>query len=157
MTTATDPLAPLAGRWQGTNRLVLPWTTPPENDSEATAEIARVAGGRFTTVRYTWAHEGKPCEGFLLVGREPKGNVAHASWVDSWHQSARPLTCVGTVGDDGAIDVRGSYPAPEGPDWGWRIVVHAPDDAHFHITMYNVEPDGEESLAVESRYVRASA
>lgn len=159
MTTpnVATPLAPLAGRWRGATRLHTPWTTPATHDSDTTAVVAPVGDGRFATVAYTWTHEGKPCDGALLIGREPAGDVAHASWVDSWHQSAKPLTCTGTVDAAGTLSVRGSYPAPEGPDWGWRIVLDAPDDASFRIVMYNVTPDGEESLAVESRYTRDGA
>jgi hypothetical protein len=162
VSTPTNPLALLAGRWHGTSRLLTPWATPPEHRSDSTAEVTLVAGGRFATLAYTWAYEGKPCEGFLLVGREPEQDVAHASWVDSWHQSARPMTCVGTAADtaaaDGAmIDVRGAYAAQTGPDWGWRIVLDVPDDASLRLTMYNVTPEGEESLAVESRYARTAA
>jgi hypothetical protein len=155
--STTNPLASHVGRWQGTNRLLTPWTTPAEHMSDATAEVALVANGRFATVTYTWAYEGKPCEGFLLIGREPKGDAAHAAWVDSWHQSAHPLKSVGTAPDARTLDVRGSYPAPEGPDWGWRTVVDATDDATLLVTMYNVTPDGEEMPAVECRYVRADA
>lgn len=155
MSTPT-PLATHAGRWRGTSRLLMPWATPPEHHAESTAELSLVAGGRYVTIAYTWAYDGKPCEGFLLVGRERKRDVAHASWVDSWHQGERPMTCEGTVDDAGAVVVRGSYPAPPGPDWGWRIVVDAPDDAHLAVVMYNVTPEGEESLAFENRYVRAA-
>ena len=154
--TPTDatPLAALAGRWRGTSRLFTPWTTPAEHDSETTAVVMPVGRGNFVTVAYTWAHEGKPCSGLLLIGRETKREVAHASWVDSWHQHEHPLTCVGEVDAAGALSVRGSYPAPEGPDWGWRIAIDAPDAASFRIRMYNVTPEGEEMPAVESRYVR---
>lgn len=151
---AAPPLASLVGRWRGTSRLLTPWTTPAEHHADSTAVVDLVAGGRFATVAYTWAYEGKPCEGFLLVGRETKREVAHASWVDSWHQGDRPLTCEGTVDDAGVVDVRGTYAAPTGPDWGWRIVLDAPDDASFRIVMYNVTPEGEESLAFENAYVR---
>jgi hypothetical protein len=155
--TVATPLASLVGRWRGTSRLLTPWATPPEHRSDSTAEVTMVAGGRFATIAYTWAYEGKPCEGFLLVGRETGRDVAHASWVDSWHQSDRPLTCEGTVDEAGVVAVRGTYAAPTGPDWGWRIVLDAPDDASFRLVMYNVTPDGEESLAVENHYSRDAA
>lgn len=146
-------IADLAGSWRGTNRLVLSWQTPSEFRSDATAEVAVVGDGRYVTIAYTWAHEGKPCDGVLLVGREPEGDVAHASWVDSWHQGAFPLASRGTATAGGGVDVRGSYPAPEGPDWGWRTVV-APSADGFTVAMYNVTPDGVEDLAVEAVYTR---
>ena len=157
MTAADTPLAALAalaGRWTGSSLLVLSWETPSEYRSDSTAEVAVVAGGRFVTIAYTWAYKGQPCEGFLLAGRETKTEVANAAWVDSWHQREKPLQSVGTVTADGGVDVRGSYPAPEGPDWGWRTVV-VPTGTGFTLTMYNVTPDGVEELAFENVYARA--
>lgn len=148
-------LAALAGRWTGSNRLRLSWPTPSDFESAATAEVTPVADGRFVTVAYTWAHDGKPCAGFLLVGRETTGDVVHASWVDSWHQRERPMPCTGTADGRGGVDVRGSYAAPPGPDWGWRIALGPTDDGGLRLTMWNVTPAGEEDLAVEAVYRRA--
>jgi hypothetical protein len=58
---------------------------------------------------------------------------------------------VGTAGD-GTITVRGSYPAPPGPDWGWRIDIAA---APLRITHTNIDADGTEDLAVEGVYSRS--
>jgi hypothetical protein len=148
------PLASLAGRWHGTSRLVLSWKTPSEFRSESTAEVRRVAGGRAVTVTYTWAHEGKPCEGFLLVARDGASDAAHVTWMDSWHQRDRPMHSAGTVDPRGGVEVRGSYPAPPGPDWGWRTLLAPTDDGGFTLTMYNVAPDGAEELAFENVYGR---
>jgi hypothetical protein len=53
--------------------------------------------------------------------------------------------------------VRGTYAAPPGPDWGWRIDV-TPDGDKLRIEMHNVWPEeqgGKEELAVEAVYGRA--
>jgi hypothetical protein len=60
---------------------------------------------------------------------------------------------VATGGD--SIDVRGSYAAPPGPNWGWRTVIETPDDDSLRIVMYNVSPEGKEDLAVDAVYRRA--
>ena len=155
-TAATTPLAALAGRWQGTSRLVLPWNTPPESDSTSTAEVRLVAAGRFVSIAYTWEYEAKAHEGFLLFGRERKTDAVHAAWVDSWHQGDRPLNSDGTVTAEGGIDVLGHFPAPPGPDWGWRTVVEASGDDAFRVVMYTISPEGEETLGFENRYTRAT-
>lgn len=54
----------------------------------------------------------------------------------------------------GVIDVRGSYAAPPGPDWGWRFII-APAQMSLGLVMYNITPAGQEALAVEASYVRA--
>ena len=62
------------------------------------------------------------------------------------------MACEGAVEPDGAIAVRGSYAAPPGPDWGWRIVIRPAGKPALHIVMYNVTPGGQEALAVEATY-----
>ena len=142
----------LVGDYEGTYRLIRSWETPPQSDSQSVASIVPVARGRFLTMRYTWAIDGTPHEGMLLLGREQGGNAVSAVWVDSWHMSEKPLICTGRL-DDGTITVVGSYAAPPGPDWRWRTEL-VPGDGTLLITMYNISPGGEEELAVESRYTR---
>lgn len=152
---AAAPLASLVGRWTGTSTLLRPWLTPVESTCAGTARVGTTAHGLWLTIEYEWALDGEPQQGFLLVGREPEGDAAHASWVDSWHQRAQPMASAGVVRADGTVEVRGRYAAPPGPDWGWRTVLaHTADDA-FELTMINVTPDGEEAPAVRARYTRA--
>ena len=61
---------------------------------------------------------------------------------------------VGKLGDAGEADIAGSYSAPPGPDWGWRVVVHSPQADSFLLEMFNRSPDGQEDLAVRLRLVR---
>ena len=37
------------------------------------------------------------------------------------------MACEGAVEPDWAIAVHGSYAAPPGPDWGWRIFIRPAD------------------------------
>jgi hypothetical protein len=69
------------------------------------------------------------------------------------------LICTGTSEVDGVIDVRGSYAAPPGPNWGWRtrIGLDVDVDTMLYLTMFNVTPDGKEVLAVEGVYVRSDS
>ena len=64
--------------------------------------------------------------------------------------------CQGTPEMDGSISVRGTYAAPPGPDWGWRIVLGPHDGAALHLQMYNISPDGTEEVAVHAEYTRQS-
>jgi hypothetical protein len=154
VTTATT-LDTLVGRWTGTSRLWRPWVSPVESDSQSTASVDLTANGRFLTIEYTWACDGQDHQGFMLLGRESKGNVVNAAWVDSWHMSDKPLISTGTMDDDsGAITVRGDYAAPPDPDWGWRTEIKPRGDAAFEIVMYNITPQGEEMIAFRNRYER---
>ena len=53
------------------------------------------------------------------------------------------------------LTVRGSYRAPPGPDWGWKISLTPDLEGRVRIVMHNVSPAGEEHLAVEAEYTRA--
>jgi hypothetical protein len=148
-----DGLAALAGRWQGTSTLQDPNTGGPD-ESASTAEVTPIIGGRFVRIDYTWSYGGKPQEGSLLLGYQAKAETATGHWIDSFHNGDKVMVCAGTVPADGPFSVRGSYAAPPGPDWGWRIDVLAEGDA-LRIVHYNIWPEGKEELAVESRYTRA--
>lgn len=132
------------GDWSGVNRLrLLP--TDDYRESPATATVA-VTAGQFITVAYTWAEEGEPQDGLLLIGGANESDDASAVWVDSWHASAAWMTFTGAVHDDGVVRLLGSYAAPPGQDWGWHIHV---DPAHARITMHNIVPGEEPYQVVE--------
>jgi hypothetical protein len=154
--SAPQSLEKLIGHWTGTSRLYRPWLDPPETESESSAIVDEVAMGKFVTIEYTWALDGQPQAGFMLLGCENNNEEVKATWVDSWHMSDKSMVCEGGIDVNEVINIRGSYPAPPGPDWGWRIVIEATSDNSFIIVMYNITPDGEEMVAVESRYVRQS-
>jgi hypothetical protein len=149
---ALNPLIACAGQWRGTNRLQDPHASAPE-DSNATASVAPLLGGRFVRFDYTWGHQGQPQEGSLLIGFNPQSSRVSAQWIDSWHNGFTVMTCDGTVNDSGVIDVRGAYPAPPGPDWGWRTVI-TPGADTLQVVMHNIWPDGREELAVEDWFTR---
>jgi len=153
--TMTPPasLVKLVGNWTGSNRLHVTWLTPPIHDSTATASFTVAAQGQFLSLAYTWADEGKPQDGLLIIGSGETPDRVKAVWVDSWHMGDKFMSLDGTTEDDGSISMRGAYAAPPGPDWGWRIVI-APGDATFNMTMYNITPEGEEAIAVEAAFDR---
>jgi hypothetical protein len=146
-----DTLSTCAGHWRGTNRLLDPTHNLAE-DSAGTAAVTPLLGGRFVRLDYTWEYQGKPQEGSLLIGFDPKTETASAHWIDSWHMGRQVMACSGT-GGDGRLAVTGSYAAPPGPDWGWRIEI-TPEGEGLVLVMYNIWPEGREDLAVEARYGR---
>lgn len=148
-----ERLATLTGRWAGPNRL---WLEPgtPERLSDATMTVAAAGQGRFVTFTYTWADEGKPQDGLLVVGFEKERGVVTGHWLDSFHNGDKVMRLEGGPKPDDGMLIRGSYPAPTGPDWGWTIAVE-PGDEQFRLVMHNVTPDGQEALAVEAVLTRA--
>lgn len=150
---APGTLLGLAGQWTGHKQVLLPGEAPHESPSSL--RIAPVVRGRFVELMYSWAFDDTPQEGVLLVGYEPAEQAVTAVWADSWHMGDAVMLCRGQTDADGSIVVRGSYRVPDGPDWGWRMVLE-PADSALRIEMYNVAPDGAELLGVVARYTRAA-
>ncbi len=151
--SALDGLAACAGRWQGTSTLQDPHAGIAD-ESASTATVTPVLDGRFVRVDYTWGYQGQPQEGSLLIGLQKKAGTVTGHWIDSFHNGDKVMACSGPASDDGTLTVRGSYAAPPGPDWGWRIDL-TPGGDTLRIVHHNVWPEGKEELAVDSSYTRA--
>ncbi|MCA9919162.1 MAG: DUF1579 family protein [Anaerolineales bacterium] len=142
----------LAGSWQGTNHLWLD-PTQPARESVGTAVLQPIAQQKFLSLHYTWADDGQPQDGQLMVGQD--GPQMQATWVDSWHMQDKMMILTGATQPDGSLSVTGSYAAPPGPDWGWRITLQPESQNRFTFRMHNITPEGEEMLAVEVKFSRA--
>ena len=147
-----DQLIKCAGRWVGRNVLQDPHAGIAD-ESPATATITQVLGGRFVRLDYTWAYKGQPQQGSLLIGHDASAGIVTGHWIDSWHMGNKLMACEGPVDASGTISVRGSYTAPPGPDWGWRMIVTSAPE-RLSLVMYNIFPEGQEELAVEAGYSR---
>jgi len=154
--TTLDGLLACAGTWHGTSSLQDP-TAGVAADSPSLATVTPVLGGRFVRLDYTWSYQGKPQEGSLLIGFEKKADKVTMHWIDGWHNGDKVMVCTGPGPTSSpTLSALGSYAAPPGPDWGWRIEVTPEAGQGFRIVMYNLWPDGSrEELAVEASYTRA--
>lgn len=133
------------GFFRGPNRLwLMPGTPVSRSDGTIEAGAARIA--------YTWAHDGKRHEGTLeLFG-------PHASCRgllrDTFHAESG-LTLHGLL-EDGLLRLFTTYPAGDGPDWGWRIELDLRDPEHLVLRMFNCLPGGPTVMAVELRGARVT-
>ncbi len=148
-------LKEFTGDWSGTNRL---WLSPdePARESATSASAALAAGGACLIITYTWADLGQPQDGILLVRIASEPGFLDMVWFDSWHTGGEFMTFHGEEDRDGHLSARGSYSAPPGPDWGWRILLADNPDGSLQIQMVNISPEGDEALAVDARYTRAA-
>ena len=64
------------------------------------------------------------------------------------------MALAGTDADCARIRLQGSYAAPPGPDWGWRIALDVTQTS-LTLSMTNIFPDGREQAAVEAGYEAA--
>jgi hypothetical protein len=142
------------GSWAGDSTLYTPWMEPKEQSCESTVVVAPVAKGKFLSFAYTWSHEGKDHEGLLIVGNANKAEEATGAFIDSWHMSTNVMQFKGSVNEHGVIHLLGSYAAPPGPDWGWRIEIRSEGDT-LTLKMFNISPEGAEEIAVLGEYRNA--
>ena len=142
-------LSSLVGEWRGSNRLHLGDWHPvkPIHDSDASASVRERVAGQFLEIAYSWEHEGKSCEGLIILTADRKSDAISAVWTDSWHMAHQVMMCEGSEAE-GRVSVTGSYKVEGHPDWGWRTEI-VPDDEGFRYNMYNISPEGEEQIAVE--------
>ena len=145
----------LVGKWHGINRLHTTWIPDnPMRETASTASIELTARGRFLKIEYDWAFEEAIQEGLILIGDEQGSDSIKAFWIDSWHLSDKFMVSEGVRETGDTISLKGFYTVPDHPDWGWRTVIESQRDDSFKITMYNITPEGEESLAVEMEFKR---
>jgi hypothetical protein len=148
-----DGLRASAGSWRGTSTLQDPHAGVAD-ESPSTATVTPDPDG--VRLGYTWSYRGKPQQGSILFGVDG-GAVLTARWTDTWHTGGQPMACSGLMPSGATFSVRGSYAAPPGPDWGWRIDV-TPGGDTLRVVMHNIWPreqGGRADLAVEAVYERA--
>lgn len=146
-------LATAPGLWQGTARL---WLDPaqPAAESPIVAAINAAAGGGYLVIAYEWSHQGTPHDGVLSVRLRTEPAPIAMTWVDSFHQGGCWMLLAPEEAG-GVLAGRGSYAAPPGPDWGWRIMVSMPAPDALCIEMENIWPEGRVDRAVEFVLARA--
>ena len=153
-----DSLIACTGSWKGTNILHDPNTKRPE-ESPGSLRLTPILKSHFVRLDYTWSYQGTPQEGSLLIGFDPNTRTISGHWIDTWHMGRAAMIFLGPEPEDSTLKLAGSYTAPPGPDWGWRIEITAgPGVDALRITMTNIWPDGaREEPAVEAVYTRVAA
>jgi hypothetical protein len=147
-------LADRAGVWSGMNTLYYPDANKPEQ-SPTNLTVTPILGGSFIRLDYTWSYQGTPQEGSLLLGFDAEAALLSGHWIDTWHMGKKVMACQGSPQAGGTLSVRGSYAAPPGPDWGWRIEISLVSGERIRIIHVNIDPDGNEHPAAIGVYSRA--
>ncbi|MEM7692629.1 MAG: hypothetical protein AAF194_09370 [Pseudomonadota bacterium] len=123
------------GHWSGRSEL---WLDVGGNEAiEGGCELSVDSN----QLSYSWSRGDKHHEGRFTLGDD--GSVY---WSDSFHQ-AEPVRCVQEERWS-LLSLYYTYPAGEGPDWGWRLAFSQRPDSSLVLQMTNIAPWGEEQRAV---------
>ena len=144
-----------AGEWSGTTRT---WFEPDKlaDESEWEADIYTMLGDTYMRYEYTGKLQGETFEGKATFGYNSITKQFQMAWIDSFHQNNGIMFCQGEKSLAG-FSVLGSWlPAEGSAPWGWRTEFTLVDADHLTIRAYNVTPNGEESLGIETIYTRTA-
>jgi hypothetical protein len=144
---------PLRGLWSASNRLILP--EQPDRHASSSASVSFIAKDSMCAIDYTWSYEGDPHQGQLLLSVVSDARAIEAVFWDTWHMGPKFMHMTGAVDDRNVTIVNGVYQVPDSQDWGWRIMIEPTHKDGWLMQMYNVAPDGQLYLGVDSPFVRA--
>ena len=142
------------GFWTGRSILNLGWDpkVPETHESQSTMSLEPCVGDTGLLVRYSWSHDGEEQFGCCLIVLI--GTTVEVGWSDTFHMNGQVMRSTGCLLEDG-IEVLGHYPAPPGPDWGWRTSLSLVNGT-LSLKMTNIEPAGDETWAVDAQYSKQS-
>ncbi|RPJ02817.1 MAG: DUF1579 domain-containing protein [Chloroflexi bacterium] len=150
---AGELLSGLIGAWQGTNKT---WFEPGvlADTSPIRGRFRRLPESRYVIYEYDSSVAGEAFHGAAIFGFNIFNGLFEMAWADSAHQSTNMMFASGPA-VEGGFAVLGSYHDPSGgPDWCWRTVVELRGQA-LTITAYNINPNGQEAMAIESVLARS--
>jgi hypothetical protein len=147
-------LGSLTGAWEGTAKT---WFEPGvlADTSPIHGRIRQPATASFIIYEYESSVAGEYFTGTAIFGFNIYTKEFEMAWTDSGHQSTNIMFATGHA-VKGGISVLGSYKDPSGgPDWGWRTEIIRTGAQELTVTAYNITPDGQEAVGLQSVMVRA--
>ncbi|MFY8051161.1 MAG: DUF1579 family protein [Armatimonadaceae bacterium] len=139
----TAAITGLAGGWKGTKTV---WPGPDANviRSDLWLDARLAARGKFLVLSYDWTVSGIAQQGELGFSLSDDLMNAQGWWIDSWHNDNAVMHLSGKATEEAGLLLSGTFPAPDGPDWGWDIQIDA-KTTEMDIVMW-VRPPGEQGM-----------
>ena len=138
----TAAFTELAGGWKGTKTV---WPGPDADviTSDVWLDARLAARGKFLVLSYDWtALEAQQGElGFSLSDDLMN---AQGWWLDGGHSDNAVMNLSGKATYEAILLLSGTFPAPDGPDWGWDIQIDT-KTTEMDIVMW-VRPPGEQGM-----------
>ncbi len=150
-------LARMVGEWEGVTQVWFDPSQPPVSERPQSGSLRPILGGRFLLHEYRTSFGDDTHEGVAIYGAHLDADAFESAWVDSFHTGTNVMFSTGAL-QAPRFSVLGSYgDGQQAPPWGWRTEIDQPDADTLVITMFNIEPQGEETRAVETRYRRVDS
>lgn len=149
-------LSRLVGEWKGTTKT---WFDPSklEDESSINGTMRLVLDGRFIMHEYQSSFGDQSLSGIAIFGYDLNTQKYQCAWMDTFHNGTAIMFSKGNKGDEG-FNVLGSYAyiTPETEKhWGWRTQLEMISDSEILITAYNISPEGQETKATETNYIKS--
>ena len=139
----TDTFKQAAGGWKG-SKTVWPGPNADAISSDVWLDARLAARGKFIVFAYDWTVTGEAQQGELGFSLASDGVTAQGWWIDSWHNDNAVMQLAGSATGNHVVMLSGTFPAPDGPDWGWDIKIST-KETEMDIVMW-VIPPGETGM-----------
>lgn len=143
-----------AGGWKGTKTV---WPGPGADviTSDVWLDARLAARGKFIVLSYDWTASGEPQQGELGFSLSDDAVTAQGWWIDSWHNNNAVMQLTGNATEDSVVKLSGTFPAPDGPDWGWDIQIDA-KATEMDIVMWVLPPGEQGMLGVRFELIKTT-
>lgn len=150
----TDAFKQAAGGWKGTKTV---WVSPDADaiSSDVWLDARLAARGKSLVLSYDWAASGEAQQGELGFSISTDLATAQGWWIDSWHNDDAVMQLTGRVSESNVVMLSGTFPAPDGPDWGWDIQIR-PTETEMDIVMWVIPPGETGMLGVRYELIKST-
>jgi hypothetical protein len=150
----TDTFTKAAGGWKGSKTV---WSGPGADaiTSDVWLDVRLAARGKFIVLAYDWTASEEAQQGELGFSLSTDSVTAQGWWIDSWHNDHSVMQLAGRATANNVVLLSGTFPAPDGPDWGWDIQIST-TETEMDIVMWVIPPGETGMLGVRYELIKST-